>query len=206
MAYLKEHTPDGMEELVVYFDSVCVPGTFRRVQQGQVQTGAPPPLRVRNIPPRHGNPSGLCTNRLSSSTNTTARPEHSATARQPIWTVHQETLELHHHHCASGTFHHGTATHLDCAPIDSRAPPPPLRVRNIPPRHGNPSGLCTKRLWRDGIGRATPVRAGMHSSFEHQHPPFWTAVDMKAVRQEVPTSILRGASEAHSNPLPGPCS
>ena len=67
MAYLREHTPDGMEELVDYFDSVYVTGTFRHVQQGQVQPGAPPPpLRVRNIPPRFG---------------------------IPIWNVHQVTLE-----------------------------------------------------------------------------------------------------------------
>ena len=44
VAHLREHTPVGMEELV---DSVYITGTFRRVQQGQVQPRAPPsPLRV----------------------------------------------------------------------------------------------------------------------------------------------------------------
>lgn len=57
MAYLRENTPDGMEDLIDYFDAVYVSGTFRHVQPGQVQPGAPPPpLRVRNIPPRFGIP------------------------------------------------------------------------------------------------------------------------------------------------------
>ena len=46
------------EELVEYFNSVYVTGTFRRIQQGQAQPRAPPPpLRVLNIPPRYGIPT-----------------------------------------------------------------------------------------------------------------------------------------------------
>ncbi|KAK2160393.1 hypothetical protein LSH36_134g03009 [Paralvinella palmiformis] len=58
------------------------------------------------------------------------------------------SLELLHHHYASGTFHHGTAY---------------------------PSGMCTKSLCRDGIERTTPVSDGIppfHSSSDINIHPF----------------------------------
>lgn len=67
MAFLREHTPAEVEPLVNYFDTVYVTGSFRRVQLGQLQPGGPPPpIRVRNIPPRFG---------------------------IPLWNVHTATLE-----------------------------------------------------------------------------------------------------------------
>ena len=50
MVYLREDTPDEMEELVDYFNSVYGTRTFRRFQQEQLPSGAPPPpLHVRII-------------------------------------------------------------------------------------------------------------------------------------------------------------
>ena len=52
MAYLKNHTPAGLEGLVDYFHATYVMGTFRRIQLRGAQPGVNPlPLRVRNIPP-----------------------------------------------------------------------------------------------------------------------------------------------------------
>ena len=60
MAYLRDDTPDRMEQLVDFFDSVLVTGTLCRVQQETVQSGTTlPQLRVRNIPPQFDIPNWI---------------------------------------------------------------------------------------------------------------------------------------------------
>ncbi|KAG7155548.1 hypothetical protein Hamer_G023228 [Homarus americanus] len=52
MEYLKENTPDGLKELVDYFDATYVSGTFRRVQAPPANPNNPlPPVRLRHRPP-----------------------------------------------------------------------------------------------------------------------------------------------------------
>ena len=54
MAYLREIVPEGLQDLLEYFDSTYVTGTFRRVQQHPTRDGLlpPAPARIRRIPPR----------------------------------------------------------------------------------------------------------------------------------------------------------
>ena len=49
--YLREHTPDGLEPLIDYFNSTYVSGTYRRIRQPAVQYGVILPMRMRRIPP-----------------------------------------------------------------------------------------------------------------------------------------------------------
>ena len=51
MELLKDMTPDGLEELVSYFDSTYVSGSFRRIQPPAGPDGQLPPLRLRRRPP-----------------------------------------------------------------------------------------------------------------------------------------------------------
>lgn len=126
MNCLKDNTPAGLEELVDYFDSTYVSGTYRRVQPPPSQPGGVlPPVRMRRIPPMF-----------------------------PIqlWNVHQPTLENEdrtNNMCESWNFgfqqlighnHPSVWTAIDCLRkdqaivaaallADSRGAPPTKRVK-----------------------------------------------------------------------------
>ena len=52
MDFLKTIISPGLDDLVNYFDSVYVSGTYRRIQPPPVQAGGIlPPMRMRRIPP-----------------------------------------------------------------------------------------------------------------------------------------------------------
>ena len=51
MNYLKEHTPDGLEPLIDYFDSTYVSGSYRRIQRPTGPDGIIPPMKMRRISP-----------------------------------------------------------------------------------------------------------------------------------------------------------
>ena len=51
MDYLKEHTPEGLEPLIDYFDSTYVSGTFHCICQPPGPEGVVPSMRMRRIPP-----------------------------------------------------------------------------------------------------------------------------------------------------------
>ncbi|XP_041369007.1 uncharacterized protein LOC121383200 [Gigantopelta aegis] len=53
MTYLRDNTPDGLEPLLVYFDSTYVSGSYRRIQPPQRSDGSVPPLCMRRIPPAY---------------------------------------------------------------------------------------------------------------------------------------------------------
>ena len=107
-------------------------------------------------------------------------------------------------------------------------PPPPLRVRNIPPRYGIPI-WNVHQVTLEGTGRTNNACEGWNTSFSkligHQHPSFWTVAggirpDYTLVsvqllqhtrgqlikKRQRRSYILYGATEAPSNPLRGLCS
>ena len=51
MDSLKEHTPEGLEPLIDYFDSTYVSGTFHRIRQPPGPDGVIPSMRMHRIPP-----------------------------------------------------------------------------------------------------------------------------------------------------------
>ena len=51
MEQIRNNTPDGLEELVAYFDATYVTGSFHVVQRSAVMNGVVPPVRVRRRPP-----------------------------------------------------------------------------------------------------------------------------------------------------------
>ena len=52
MHFLKANTPEGLEDLVQYFDSTYVSGSYRRIQPPPAQPDGPlPAIRVRRAPP-----------------------------------------------------------------------------------------------------------------------------------------------------------
>ena len=56
MTYLREHTPEGLEPLLDYFDNTYVSGAFRRIQPPQHPDGSMPPLRMHRMPPMYPPP------------------------------------------------------------------------------------------------------------------------------------------------------
>ena len=56
MTYLREHTPEGLEPLLDYFDNTYVSGAFRRIQPPQHPDGSMSPLRMRRMPPMYPPP------------------------------------------------------------------------------------------------------------------------------------------------------
>ncbi|KAG7166705.1 hypothetical protein Hamer_G010341 [Homarus americanus] len=50
MDYIKDNTPNGLEDLVDYFDATYVTGKYRRIDQTRQYPG-PVTMRVRRIPP-----------------------------------------------------------------------------------------------------------------------------------------------------------
>ena len=52
MEFLKNNTPDGLDDLVNYFDSTYMSGSLRRIQPAAVDPDQPvPPLHFRQMPP-----------------------------------------------------------------------------------------------------------------------------------------------------------
>ena len=48
-----DNTPDGLENLVRYFDSTYVTGSFRRIQAPPTVDGTVPAVRMRHIAPSY---------------------------------------------------------------------------------------------------------------------------------------------------------
>ena len=52
MDFLKANTPEGLEDLVQYFDTTYVSGSYRRIQPPPEQPDGPlPAIRVHRAPP-----------------------------------------------------------------------------------------------------------------------------------------------------------
>ena len=51
LKYLKEHTPEGLEPLIDYFDATYISGSYRRIQRPTGPDGSIPPMKMRRIAP-----------------------------------------------------------------------------------------------------------------------------------------------------------
>ena len=51
LKYLKEHTPEGLEPLIDYFDATYISGSYRRIQRPTGPDGSIPPMKMCRIAP-----------------------------------------------------------------------------------------------------------------------------------------------------------